>query len=528
MPVKQSRHAIIARRPTLFADRVGRGIVATKTAEHQKQLGIYLTPTAIADFIASMIEQRSGPLRILDPAAGSGTLLCAAIERLADRRDSADLLEVEIVAYEIDEELARGLKRALEFAAKFASARNLHLRSKVVQQDFLLAHAGVLSTSGQLFKPMQSEPFDLVVANPPYFKLAKSDARARAMGAVVHGQPNIYSLFMAVAAALLRDGGQMLFITPRSFASGPYFRLFRDRFFELARPSRVHVFDSRREAFERDAVLQENIILSAIRDLDWWKRRESFHLSISTSHGVKFLNSVEPQSIPLAQALDMRTPDRVLRVPSAQSAKEAVIEVESWPSSLHNCGLEISTGPVVPFRAIDLLDVEGDLSRAHTPLLWMQHVRAMRVTWPGKMRKPQYIKRNAASRSLLVPNKNYVLLRRFSAKEETHRLIAAPWLKRDIANAMIGIENHLNYIHRPGGELDEYEAWGLAALLNSSVLDAYFRASNGSTQVSATELRAMPMPTSEVLREIGRRVREFGDSIEEIDHAVRDSLSAGT
>ena len=76
---------------------------------------------------------------------------------------------------------------------------------------------------------------------------------------VVHGQPNIYALFMAATAALLRKGGEFLFITPRSFASGPYFRLFREKFFANIRPVGVHVFGSRREAFGRDEVLQESI-----------------------------------------------------------------------------------------------------------------------------------------------------------------------------------------------------------------------------------------------------------------------------
>ena len=61
------------------------------------------------------------------------------------------------------------------------------------------------------------------------------------------------------------------------------------------------------------------------------------------------------------------------------------------------------------------------------------------------------------------------------------------------------MENHLNYIHRPGGTLSEDEAWGLAALYNSRLLDTWFRAVNGNTQVSATELRAMPLPPRETI-----------------------------
>jgi adenine-specific DNA-methyltransferase len=59
-----------------------------------------------------------------------------------------------------------------------------------------MAHAEALDDSPRLFPPEQSEKnsFDLVIANPPYFKIPKSDPRAQAAAAIVHGQPNIYAL----------------------------------------------------------------------------------------------------------------------------------------------------------------------------------------------------------------------------------------------------------------------------------------------------------------------------------------------
>src|SRR5690606_12886384 len=95
---------------------------------------------------------------------------------------------------------------------------------------------------------------------------------------------------------------------------------------------------------------------------------------------------------------------------------------------------------------------------------------------------------------LLVPTANYVVLRRFSAKEEPRRLTAAPLLARDWSTTHIGLENHLNYICRAAAGMDVEEARGLAALLNSRVFDEYIRVVNGNTQVSATELRALPLP----------------------------------
>ena len=67
------------------------------------------------------------------------------------------------------------------------------------------------------------------------------------------------------------------------------------------------------------------------------------------------------------------------------------------------------------------------------------------------------------------------------------------------------MENHLNYIRGVWKDLDDELACGLSALLNSVCLDRYFRISNGNTQVSATELRAMPLPAEEEIRSIGVR-----------------------
>jgi adenine-specific DNA-methyltransferase len=117
-----------------------------------------------------------------------------------------------------------------------------------------------------------------------------------------------------------------------------------------------------------------------------------------------------------------------------------------------------------------------------------------------------------------------VLLRRFSSKEEERRLVAAPLPREQLGTALVGLENHLNYIHRPNGELSVNEAWGLAVLYNSSILDLYFRAMNGSTQVSATELRTMPLPSLDVIRQIGRLARAAKDPLREAGSLVLHAM----
>ena len=503
-------------RPTVHADRVCEWYAARKSDRHRKEHGLFLTPVPVADFMARRIKASGRNLRIFDPAAGAGILCCAAVEALVSRNPKPE--RIELVAHEIDEDLIAPLRAVLDRLADWCRAHGVALAVRVEAADFILAHAEALRGEMLPFRT-RAEDFDVVIANPPYFKIGKADPRAAAASAVVHGQPNIYALFMAVGAALLRAGGDFVFITPRSFASGPYFRRFRTVFFDMIRPTRIHVFGSRREAFVRDEVLQENVILSGVRRDRRHGNGTGPPLVISSSRGVGDIDEALRREVPADMVLDLESGDRVLRLPIRDEDEDALALVDSWPNNLRGLGLNISTGPVVPFRAAEFIDWQGRAPASHVPLLWMDHVHAMRATWPLDRRKPEYIRRSCTG-ALLVPNRNYVLLRRFSAKEEARRLTAAPYLAARFVVPEVGIENHLNYVHRPGGALSEDEVWGLAALYNSRLLDTWFRAVNGNTQVSATELRAMPLPAHGMIVALGKRVKRHGDPMEGLDALV--------
>jgi len=512
-------------RPSCRADRTGAEYARRVSDEHRKNYGLYLTPIGVANFMAAQIVAGRDAIRILDPAAGTGILLCAAVEALVAR--SPVPRRIELVAYEVDSALAEILARVLAELREWAASRGSDVAVDVVVLDFILAHAAALRSVGGFLPHLRAgDSFDVVIANPPYFKLNKADPRARAAAAVIHGQPNIYGLFMAISAALLCDGGELVFITPRSFASGPYFRLFREWFFGSVRPELVHIFGSRRDAFGRDAVLQENIILKGVRQGAWALRDMNAMLTISASHGIGDLDSPERRVVRLDSVLDMESREKVLRLPVSDTEDDFMRLVDDWPGSLQAYGLQISTGPVVPFRATEFVDHAGQVPGSHVPLLWMNHVQPMEVTWPLGRHKPEYIKHVVAAQPLLVPNRNYVLLRRFSAKEEERRLVAAPYLARSSSASMLGLENHLNYISRPGGTLTETETFGLAALFNSYLLDNYFRASNGNTQVSATELRTMPLPSLETITAIGERAQVLPNNAVALDQLVMQMAGA--
>jgi len=515
--------------PTLYAYRVGQWYASLVSETHKKTFGQYLTPVEIAMFMAQLCNPEGCvQLRVLDPGAGTGILSCALCETVANYQNPPE--EIVLETYETDTALANHLAVCLSYLKQWLKIRRVLLDFKVNTDDFVMTYAQSLDNRPRLIPTSYAhiEPFDIVISNPPYFKIPKSDPRAKAAALVVHGQPNIYALFMAVSASLLKLGGEFIFITPRSYAAGPYFRVFRKCFFENMRPEAIHLFGSRRDAFSRDEVLQENVILYA-RRLDGWPAQFNGEtVRVSSSAGIDHLLNSMQRDVAVSEVLDFTTKDKVLRIPVGDEDADTAQLVRSWQGKLRTYGLEISTGPVVPFRAASLLAKTGNVPDTHAPLLWMQNVTTMQVEWPAEARgKEQYIIVDASSLPLLVAAKNYVLLRRFSAKEQNRRLTAAPFLARNMSSPFIGLENHLNYIHRPGGSLTAEEAYGLAVLFNSTLLDTYFRSYNGNTQVSATELRAMPLPTLDVIVELGKHAMALDNLSEKIDLLIEDSLRAG-
>jgi len=151
-------------------------------------------------------------------------------------------------------------------------------------------------------------------------------------------------------------------------------------------------------------------------------------------------------------------------------------------------------------------------------------MKAGRVVWPAETRKPQAIEVCPETDGLLLPAGRYVIVKRFTAKEERRRVVPAVLNAEDVPTARVGLENHLNYFHRAGASLGALEAYGLAAFLGSSLVDEYFRQFSGHTQVNASDLRSLRYPDAPTLSAIGSRVRGHLDSQRAVDEVVREAL----
>lgn len=487
-----------------FAHTNGMAATQLLSREEQKRLGQFMTPPSVAEFMAQrcLPPENLRIVRVLDPAAGAGILAAAVVESLLNHDNPP--AQIMVMLYELDHRLIPVLRLLAAKMRKSAKKKDVELSVSIRQGDFLLSPVAIA----------QQPVAEIIISNPPYFKLNASDPRAKAHPYAVYGQPNIYSLFMAACAGLLTPSGRWCFITPRSWTNGLYFEAMRRHIFRCLHIDAMHVFGSRRDHFTEDEILQEAMIT-------WATTQAHTHTDVvvSTSEGSRDIAEARLLRLPLNQIVGQDEAQMIV-LPN----DTAITGMDIWTATLTTYGLKVSTGPVVAFRAAELISEEP--SAKSVPLLWMQHITHMKVSWPIA-KKREHIIANGKSAWMLVPNENLVVMRRFSPKEDQRRITAAPYIARSIPGVVLGLENHTNYIYRPGGHLTAQEARGIAAYLNSRIVDQYLRTVAGNTQVNATDLRKLPLPPRELIVAIGRAAR-VGMSLTQVDRIINDIIGGTT
>ncbi len=368
------------------------------------------------------------------------------------------------------------------------AASGTQVAAKVITGDLVTYATGFERAMGPL-----TEPFDLVIMNPPYRKLSPGSLARQALNAEGVDCPNLYCTFLAVGTLTLKALGQLVAITPRSFANGPYFGAFRRFFLHQMTLDRLHVFESRSTVFADSDVLQENIVFSATRA----STPGNVTLSISRGH----TDDATRRIVAYDEILKPGDVHQFVHIPVDEQDPHISASISALPSTLADLRLEVSTGRVVDFRTRQFLH-DHPLSGT-VPLIYPGNLREGRICWPLTIRKPQAITDDAETRKLLLPAGHYVVTKRFSAKEERRRVVAAICDPDDLPPGNIAFENHVNVFHSRSQGLDPQLALGLCLWLNSTVLDRYFRTFSGHTQVNATDLRSLRFPSCEQLTMLG-------------------------
>lgn len=495
----------------------GNAASATLDATHRSKLGQFMTPSPIARYMASMFSPTSGNLKLLDPGAGAGVLTAALVERLCN--SSVKPHSASLVCYELAPELIDHLSNTLNESVHQLESDKIKASFNVNAGDFILCNSN--GRQGDFFREQLegTEGFSHVIMNPPYRKIISRSEHRVALRKAGLETSNLYTGFIYLAALQLRPGGEMVAIIPRSFCNGPYFKPFRKQFFSLMSLRQIHVFERRDAAFRGDGVLQENIIIHAI------KGAEPSRVKVTTSKDAGLeVNTVSAMEVEYSSVIRPDDPEKFVHIVSDDLDANTVEDMSRFTATLFDIGLEVSTGTIVDFRSKPLLLSIPDEESA--PLLYPAHFQGNGLEWPKEMKKPNAIQVTERSRKWLWPNQgNFVITKRFSTKEERRRIVASLY-SGDLPGELIGFENHLNVFHSKKVGFGRPLAQGLSIYLNSTLVDRYFRQFNGHTQVNATDLRALRYPSRDLLEQVGKEYVSRDLIQEEIDAIVESRFIA--
>lgn len=470
----------------------------------RSQLGQFMTPSAIADYMASLFIRWPNNVRLLDPGAGVGSLTASFGERFLANAPKGGSLEVR--CYEIEPLLQQYLSAHLQEIGARVTKHGLGFSGKIHGSDFIADASFEIGLGGPRFTH--------AILNPPYRKIGSDSDHRKMLREVGLETVNLYTAFLGLTLAMMEGGGEVVAIVPRSFCNGTYYRPFREFVLERAALTHIHVFESRDRAFSDDDVLQENIVIRLVR------AEPQGRVKVSMSRDQTFSN-YSTREVSFNDIVKRGDSQRFIHIP----IRKAVTCDALQSHALEDIGLEVSTGPVVDFRLKShwLALPEGE----HAPLLYAHHFRGGKFRWPIVHKKPNALRLNSETRKWLMPRGCYVLTKRFSSKEERRRLVAHTIKPEQLPHDVYAFENHLNVFHLNKRGLPPDLAYGLALFLNSTFADECFRSFSGHTQVNATDLRTMRYPSRSTLIRFGQWAQNEGVLAQDAIDTYIESENAG-
>ena len=457
--------------------------------------------------MASMMSYNSDQISILDPGAGIGSLFVACIDKIVQQDQKPK--KISITAYEIDSSLYAHLKNSLKQCKALCKKNNIQFSSKLIKKDFIK----------ETIHNQNKDKFTHVILNPPYKKINTLSSTHHILNKYGKPSTNLYTAFITLSEELLQNNnGQMVFISPRSFCNGSYFESFRKTFLESMSIKRIHIFDSRSSSFKDDKVLQENVIVHAI------KGKKINNICVSSSSGPNDSNTPTQRQIKKEHIVYPNDPQRFIHIISDAMDIQISNKMGQLESTLQDLNIDVSTGKIVDFRINKELKHKPETDTV--PLVRPYNIILDgSILFPIQNKKENYIKTiTKKSQNLLIRNGNYVLVKRFTAKEEKRRIVASVWQGNKFDFESIGFENRVNYFHSNGHDLEYDTAKGLALFLNSSLVDLYFRQFNGNTQVNATDLRYMRYPTRKQLKTLSIKIPQKYPKQGEIDKLIEKEV----
>ena len=488
-------------------------LIREKSKSDNVRLGRLFTKKDTARLMAGMLRLDEGKTvyTVLDPGAGTGILTAAVVEEICKKYSSCK--QIFVTCYENDPEFVPMLKDNLErIRKKCRHDYNVKLFVTVYEENYLTDSKNHYTVT--FFDSVVEDKFDIVICNPPTELIEKSSPECETVGGVTQLKISLSFLFAKLAKKHLEDGGQLVIMLPTLVASASALTEFRKEMAKELSLEKIHLFIGKQKNQSRATPLKKNVILA------YGKCKKPDTITVSTSCDSGKEVTVLP---PLDYDFVVDKNDGVLTLPKNAEDTRIVKYISGFPETLSGLGLKMSTGLIIDSKCEGLLFTEP--IKTSVPVLRPSHMKNGQISFPQPIKR-QYVA--PVNTSLIQKNKNMIIIKRVPAKSDERFVNSSIYMAAQLpAYKYISTHNKINFIDtkEKNAEICPRLAFGLFALLNSTIYDRYISIVSKSKQINSKEMRTLPLPPRNIIENIGMRLMAVRQtSVAACDQIVNPTL----
>lgn len=468
-------------------DRLTSEYMEAKSIKEIKENSIYFTPKDMADcLLEDVIITKKDNVKILDTSCGNGILILKLIDKILNHYVPKEIV---IYAFDIDSVLIDNINYILS-QIPFKN-KSINVDIKLYCENFLYSNLKV--------------KFDYIVMNPPYKKINISEVPLGLRG-IITGQPNLYHLFILKALENLDEKGRLCILSPKNYLSGKYTEKLRKKLMTEYSVNRIHTFNNRRTFFDIK-ITQEVCIV---------------HIMAHKVNDVKVsYNGNNPMKLPLNHLI-LNSKTNIIQTPRNIYDYNLINKFKKFPQGVIGDSILMKTGKVVQFRVKNenLSEERFEDIREGVPLIVYRHISSGKLIYNQLTEKIKNkaisIYHNDSTKSLLIDNKNYVILRKNTDKNY-EKLISCISYIQNLETNKLGIDNGLAYLTNHDNSLTELEVKGIHCILMSKQFDDYYRMINSTHTLNVYEFENIHFPDIQTIKNIGM---DLGDSTVTVELAT--------
>ncbi|MBU5269441.1 Eco57I restriction-modification methylase domain-containing protein [Clostridium cochlearium] len=470
-----------------------------KDKEYLKNNSQFFTPYNIALKMIHAIDINNyinkKTLYILEPSAGFGMLIASLIIFIIKNDKKNSIKTIYVDAYETENKISKTLDSNLKLIKHTLKENyNISFNYNIIKNNFITSNKRIW-TSNKKYKQ-----YDIIISNPPFDKINQTSSESIVMNDIVHGQPNLYTLFIAMSLKLLNNNGVYVVLSPRNYLNGTYSTKLREFIFKNYNLKYLHSFE-KRTIF--NFVFQEVIISSYVRKNDT-NINKDITISYNGHHSFKTsLNNIISNKDNLSIILP-KTKEELL-----------IFNHSNFKYKLEDINLKISVGPVVQFR--ENYVSKNIFSENSNPLLVnIDILDNNKIDYYKRINSRKTHNKSISKNSKrLIDNSNYVIIRKITAKNNCNLLLAAV-LHEDFFNTdKIGLDNNLVYIHKlDNSKMSIKECYGIYCYISSSYFKKIYSLINGTHTINISDFNNIKFPSKEVLLKLGDELLATGNYTE--------------